>query len=105
LLRQPAHTLTTEASAMLFGRLSKDAAWLARYAGLDSGQAREAGEKAGRAIRMQLLVQTRWCLVMCHMERELYRDPEQDLSGLWWSLVERFQGLRRPAGRNAPDWA
>jgi peptidyl-dipeptidase A len=48
---------------------------------------------------------TRWCLVMCHMERALYADPRRDLDALWWDLVERFQLLRRPDGRRAPDWA
>jgi peptidyl-dipeptidase A len=42
---------------------------------------------------------------MSHMERELYRDPDQDLDTLWWDLVERFQWLRRPEDRHAPDWA
>ena len=42
---------------------------------------------------------------MVHMERAVYRDPEQDLRALWWELVERFQWVRRPEGRNAPDWA
>ncbi len=105
LLRTASHTLTTEASAMLFGRLSKNAEWLHRYAGLDRAQATRAGEKFARAIREQLLVQTRWCLVMCHMERALYRDPDQDLDTLWWDLVERFQKVSRPDGRRAPDWA
>ena len=31
--------------------------------------------------------------------------PEQDLNKLWWDLVEKHQGLQRPAGRNAPDYA
>lgn len=105
LLRVPAHTFTTEASAMLFGRLSKNAAWLARYAGMPADEARRASAPIDQAIRSQLLVQTRWCLVMSHMERELYRDPDQDLDGLWWDLVERFQWLSLPEGRRAPDWA
>jgi len=105
LLRTPAHTLTTEASAMLFGRLSKNAAWLERYAGADPEEARRESEAAGQAVRDQLLVQSRWCLVMCHMERELYRDPGQDLGQRWWDLVEEFQRVRRPEGRVAPDWA
>ncbi len=105
LLRQQAHILTTEASAMLFGRLSKNPVWLRRWAKADPAElARDAGPVA-RAVREQLLVQTRWELVMIHMERALYRDPAQDLRGLWWTLVERFQGVKRPAGRNAPDWA
>jgi peptidyl-dipeptidase A len=105
LLRVPSHILTTEASAMLFGRLSKNSAWLSTYAGMPAQQARVAEEALGRAGRAQLLVQTRWELVMCNMERAIYRDPEQDLDTLWWDLVERYQGIRRPEGRKAPDWA
>jgi peptidyl-dipeptidase A len=104
-LREPAHILTTEASAMLFGRLPKDAAWLERHAGVPAAEAQAVGAACARASRDQLLVQTRWMLVMCHMERALYRDPGQDLDALWWDLVERFQSVRRPEGRQAPDWA
>ncbi len=105
LLRVPAHILTTEASAMLFGRLSKNAAWLTTYAGVPEPEARAGEEALRRAGRAQLLVQTRWELVMCHMERALYRDPDQDLDTLWWDLVERYQWVRRPDARRAPDWA
>ena len=105
LLRQHAHILTTEASAMLFGRLSKNATWLRVYAGVDPDAARRAADATARAVRNQLLVLTRWCLVMCHMERALYRVPGQDLNALWWDLVERLQLIRRPEGRDAPDWA
>jgi peptidyl-dipeptidase A len=105
LLREPAHILTTEASAMLFGRLPKDAAWLEHHAGVPADEARAVGAACARASRDQLLVQTRWMLVMCHMERALYRDPGQDLDSLWWDLVEHFQQVRRPEGRHSPDWA
>lgn len=104
-LRAPAHTLTTEASAMLFGRLSKNAAWLERYASVPRDEARRLARVCRRATSAQLLVQTRWELVMCTMERALYRDPEQDLDTLWWDLVERYQWVTRPEGRRAPDWA
>jgi peptidyl-dipeptidase A len=105
LLRVPAHILVTEASAMLFGRLSRNAAWLTNYAGVPHDEARATEAILARATRAQLLVQTRWCLVMCHMERALYRDPRQDLDTLWWDLVERYQLVRRPPGRRSPDWA
>src|SRR2546423_8955483 len=45
------------------------------------------------------------CLGMLRFEKALYQDPERDLNKLWWDLVERYQGLRRPEGRNAPDYA
>lgn len=104
-LRRPAHIMTTEASAMLFGRLSRNAAWLERWAGVPRDEASAIAAACARATRAQLLVQTRWMLVMCHMERALYADPGQDLDTLWWDLVERFQGVRRPDDRRAPDWA
>ena len=104
-LRTPAHVLSTEASAMLFGRLSRHPAWLREWAGADPAELDRHAESVARAVRRQLLVQTRWEMVMVHMERALYHDPEQDLRALWWELVERFQWVRRPEGRHEPDWA
>ena len=105
LLRSQAHILTTEASAMLFGRLSKSPVWLRAWAGADGRELERQAEPVARAVRQQLLVQTRWEMVMVHMERAVYRDPEQDLRSLWWDMVERFQWVKRPEGRHAPDWA
>src|SRR5437899_7250131 len=34
----------------------------------------------------------------------MYEDPEQGLNELWWDLVEKYQGLKRPEGRDAPDY-
>lgn len=104
-LRSYSHILTTEASAMLFGRLSKNADWLIGYAGVEEGEARAAAAPLERARAASLLVAARWMLVMAHFERALYREPGQPLNGLWWDLVERFQRVRRPEGRDAPDWA
>jgi peptidyl-dipeptidase A len=105
LLRAQAHVLTTEASAMLFGRLSRNPVWLREWAGADAAELAKHAEPVARAVRQQLLVQTRWEMLMVHMERSLYRDPDQDLRALWWDLVERFQWVRRPEGRHEPDWA
>jgi peptidyl-dipeptidase A len=43
LLREHAHVFATEAIAMLFGRLSKDARWMQEMLGLDAGDSRRAG--------------------------------------------------------------
>jgi peptidyl-dipeptidase A len=104
-LRAPAHTLTTEASALLLGRLSRNAEWLAEYAAVPEDEAGAAAGALERARTATLLVSARWQLVMCHFERALYADPERDLDTYWWDLVERFQQIRRPDGRIAPDWA
>jgi peptidyl-dipeptidase A len=104
-VRRPPHMSSTEAIAMLFGRLSKDPAWLVPVLGLPAAEADRVAEAAGTAFREGMLVFTRWVLVMARFERAFYRDPEQDLDTLWWDLVERYQGVRRPDGRRAPDWA
>jgi peptidyl-dipeptidase A len=55
-------------------------------------------------VRYQLLIFSRWCQVMLRFEKSMYENPDQDLNNLWWDLVERYQGLHRPPGRNAPDY-
>jgi peptidyl-dipeptidase A len=52
----------------------------------------------------RLLVFSRWCQVMLRFERSMYENPDQDLNKLWWDMVERYQLLQRPPGRNAPDY-
>src|SRR4029450_9815199 len=60
----------------------------------------------GARMRLdRLLIFSRWAQVMFRFEKELYRDPSQDLNKLWWDLVEKYQELRRPERRNAPDYA
>src|ERR1017187_6945606 len=55
-------------------------------------------------LRYQLLIFSRWCQVMLRFEKGMYENPEQDLNKLWWDTVEKYQMIRRPAGRNAPDY-
>lgn len=105
LLREPAHTLTTEAIAILGGNHVNEAAWLRQYAGVSEAEAERMTAALREAHRTQALIFARWVFVMCHFERALYRDPEQDLNALWWDIVECFQWVRRPDDRNAPDWA
>jgi peptidyl-dipeptidase A len=110
ILRTASHLIVTEASAMLFGRLSRAGAWLTRYAGMPVDEARAADAALTVGRRAQHLHLARWVPVMGTFERELYSDPEQDLNALWWDLVERYQSLTRPDSRReraAPfvDWA
>ncbi len=104
-LRNDAHTFTTEAIAMLFGALASSPEWMIQYAGADAGQVRPLRKVIIEQRRRQQLVFARWTLVMLHFEKALYENPDQDLNTLWWTLVERYQKVPRPEGRNAPDWA
>ena len=103
LLREPAHIFTTEAVAMLMGRFTKDPEWLQRYAGASPAVVPVDALKE-QTVRGSLIF-VRWGLVMVYFERELYRDPDQDLNSLWWKLVRELQGITPPENRIAPDWA
>ena len=104
-LREHAHIFATEAIAMLFGRLSKDAGWMQATLGLDDATRHRIEAPAKAQQRLAQLVFARWCQVMVRFERALYADPDGDLDTLWWELVERIQMIPAPQGRRAPDWA
>ncbi len=105
LLRSPAHTLTTEAIAMLNGRMSKNPEWLMRIAGLSEGDAKRVSASAFKALRSEMLIFLRWAITLVRFERELYRNSQQNLNRLWWEYVERFQKVSPPPDRDKPDWA
>ena len=104
-LRAPPHMLSTEAIALLMGGLTSNEDWLTQILGVPPAEANKVARAARAQERANRLLFTRWVLVMTSFERALYADPDADLDTLWWDLVERFQGLRRPEGRHAPDWA
>jgi peptidyl-dipeptidase A len=105
-LRRPAHSLTTEAVAQLFGRLSRDAGWLRDIANVPADDLEGLEQQVEQSLRASMLIFARWVLVMCHFERDLYSDPQLDADARWWQHVQRFQQLRMPEGRDAmPDWA
>ena len=104
-LRDAAHTLTTEAVAMLSERLMRRAEFLEKIAGVEPARAEELEAGQRDQLRSRMLVFTRWVLVMTHFERGLYEDPGRDLNGLWWDTVARFQGLDGSSRKACPDWA
>jgi len=104
LLRTDAHILATEGVAMMFERFCTDSRWLAAY-GLRISDAAAFDAASRRQRRDKLLIFSRWCQVMLRFEVAMYKNPDQDLNKLWWDLVEKYQRVRRPEGRNAPDYA
>ena len=104
-LRDAAHTFTTEAVAMIFGRLSKNAEWIRQSLGLTDKEKENIAENCFKATKLQQVVFSRWVQVVYRFEKEMYANPDQDLNALWWNLVEKYQQLKKPAGRNMPDYA
>jgi peptidyl-dipeptidase A len=103
-LRGEAHILSTEGVAMQFERFSKSRKWLEEM-GVKIDNPKAFDDAAEKVRRNQLLIFSRWCQVVLRFEKGMYENPAQDLNKLWWDLVEKYQGLKRPAGRNQPDYA
>ncbi|MBL8795166.1 MAG: M2 family metallopeptidase [Planctomycetia bacterium] len=101
-LRGEAHILATEGVAMMFERFSKSRRFLTKMGVNVEDQDFDA--TAAKMLRNQLLIFSRWCQVMLRFEKAMYENPDQDLNKLWWDLVEKYQQVKRPTGRNSPDY-
>lgn len=104
-LKTPTHIFTTEGVAMLFGRFATNAQWLKDMGIVDQKSASEIADISSKVLRLQQLVFSRWVQVMYEFEKGMYGNPDQDLNKLWWDLVEKYQMIKKPEGRDMPDWA
>jgi peptidyl-dipeptidase A len=105
LLREPAHSFTTEAIAMFFGRLSRNADWMHQMLNLPQEDYQKIQKISWEYTQSQQVLFARWALVMYHFEKQLYANPDQDLNSLWWDLIEKYQYVKRPPGPLDAGWA
>jgi peptidyl-dipeptidase A len=105
ILKDPAHTFTTEAVAMMFGRMASNPQWLKDVVGISDEEKNKITVDCFNSLRLEQLVFSRWAQVMYNFEKRMYENPDQDLNKLWWDMAEKYQMIKRPAGRNEPDWA
>jgi len=104
-LRSEAHILTTEAIAEMFGRLTKNGQWLYKAGIIPKDKVAEVSAYAKESLRLEMLIFARWSQVMMRFEKALYENPDGDLNKLWWDIKEKYQFVKKPEGRNKPDWA
>lgn len=104
-LRDAAHPFTTEAIANMFGRFSKDPEWMKEMGIIDETEREKISDFCHKSLKLEMLVFSRWAQVMYRFEKSMYENPNQDLDRLWWELVEKYQMISKPEGRNMPDWA
>jgi peptidyl-dipeptidase A len=104
-LRDAAHTFTTEAIANMFGRLATNPQWMLSMGVIDAKESEKITDNSQKALRLQMLVFSRWAQVMYRFEKSMYENPDQNLNQLWWNMVEKYQLLKKPEGRDMPDWA
>lgn len=105
ILKDAAHIFTTEAIAQLFGRNSRNINFLKRYSSkkIDSSELENIAFETSNMLKLKQLIFFRWSQVMFNFERQLYKNPEQDLNKLWYNLVKKYQFL--DFSRDEPDWA
>ncbi|MBA7596025.1 hypothetical protein ES703_02994 [subsurface metagenome] len=103
LLKENAHIFVTEAIAILFERNSKNKAFIRRCGNIESEDVEKIEKEIRKQLKLDELVFLKWAQVVFHFERELYKNPEQDLNKLWWSLVKKYQLI--DFSRDKPDWA
>jgi len=104
-LRDAAHTFTTEAIANMFGRMATNPQWMRNMGIIDANECAKIDVDARKSLRLQMLVFSRWAQVVYRFEKSMYENPDQDLNKLWWEMVEKYQMIKKPEGRNMPDWA
>jgi peptidyl-dipeptidase A len=97
--------IIAETESQTIERMSSDARWFEEVVGVPAERAGALSRALHERDRLAQLMMTRWSLVQAHFERAIHADPDADLRSLWWDLVERFQLIRRPDGRDEPDWA
>ena len=104
-LKNAACIFTTEGVAMMFERFTSSPKWLVEVAGIPQADADLLSENLHKTLVLKQLVFSRFVQVMYRFEKSMYANPDQDLNKLWWDLVEKYQLLKKPVGRNEPDWA
>jgi len=105
LLRDAAHTFTTEAIAILFEKFSANPEWIKIMVKVSPAELDNVADDCFKSTRLETLVFSRWSQVMYRFEKKMYENPEQDLNKLWWELVEKYQMIKRPPKRDEPDWS
>jgi len=105
LLHEPAHSLTTEGMAMMFGAFVKNEDFLKRVVKVAPGDAAGAMAAAARSKVAERLIFCRWTQVMTRFEQAMYSNPDQDLGKVWWDLKKKYQMIAPPDDAGLPGFA
>lgn len=105
LLRSAPHMITTEAMALIAGRQAFQPKFLKKVI-KNYTRYEKIVKRAQKSEHRRQLIFSRWVMVMVNFEASMYVKPKQDLNKLWWSLVEKYQGIKPPRSRKGKDdWA
>jgi peptidyl-dipeptidase A len=99
------HSVTTECHAMLIENLTQDSDWLEKVVGIPKNEAQTLAKKAKLYGQAAALGQMRSMLATIQFERQMYKNPDQDLNKLWWDLQEKYLNVKRPPDGDLPAYA
>ncbi|MFH2106543.1 MAG: M2 family metallopeptidase [Candidatus Micrarchaeota archaeon] len=94
---------TTEGVAMMFQEMAYKPEWIKSAVNISMDEGMRINST--RYMQADALIFSSWAQVMYRFEKSMYENPDQDLNKLWWDLVEKYQLLKKPEGRDEPDWA
>lgn len=90
LLRTPSSTMLEMGVASFFSRVIGYPEWLLSMGIFSAGQAGALKGSTNKEFVETQLLFCRWSLLMYDFERQLYANPEADLSALWCELNQRY---------------
>ncbi|MCK9412792.1 MAG: M2 family metallopeptidase [Prolixibacteraceae bacterium] len=104
LLKDP-NSVVAEGVASFFESLTMNNLWLKDEFEMDSVSNREYKLLCMHFMQVDRLYRFRRLLVKSVFEREIYRNPDQNLGALWYRLNEEYLGIRPPNDQYTTDWA
>lgn len=104
LLKDP-NSVVAEGIASFFENLASNNSWLKSEFDLDSVSNKEFQLLCMHFMQVDRLFRFRRLLVKSIFEREIYRDPDQNLGELWYRLNDQYLGIRPPDDKHTTDWA
>jgi peptidyl-dipeptidase A len=104
LLKDP-NPVIAEGLAGFFEKMASNNLWLQSEFTMDSATTRNYGLLCQHFFQVDRLFRFRKFLVIAVFEREIYRDPDQNLGDLWYRLNEKYLGIKPPDIRDSDDWA
>jgi len=104
LLKTPNYVLG-EGIAKYFETLASDYGWLKNNVVIDTVMQKRLILVCQHLHQIDQLFRCRKLLVLADFEREIYRNPDQDLDDLWLRLNSKYLGVNYPIEKNASFWA
>jgi peptidyl-dipeptidase A len=104
LLKDP-NAVVAEGVSSFFENMTTNNRWLKTEFDIDSIHNREYQLLCMHLMQVDRLFRMRRLLVKSIFEREIYRNPDQNLGALWYRMNEEYLGIHPPDDQNSTDWA